>query len=36
MFIQSQRGEITAASAMRRLGMSKTTWYRKARDIAKN
>lgn len=29
----SDRGEITAASAMRRLGISKTTWYRKAREI---
>jgi DNA invertase Pin-like site-specific DNA recombinase len=30
---QSKSGEITAAAAMRRLGMSKTTWYRKAREI---
>ena len=29
----SRRGEITAASAIRKLGMSKTTWYRKAREI---
>jgi len=28
----SRRGEITAASAMRKLGMSKTTWYRKVRE----
>jgi len=28
----NRRGEITAASAMRKLGMSKTTWYRKARE----
>ena len=28
----SDRGEITAASAMRKLGMSKSTWYRKARE----
>lgn len=27
------RGEITAASAIRRLGMSKSTWYRKAREV---
>jgi DNA invertase Pin-like site-specific DNA recombinase len=33
MLARSMRGEITAASAMRRLGMSKTTWYRKAREI---
>jgi DNA invertase Pin-like site-specific DNA recombinase len=30
--VLSKRGEITAASAMRKLGMSKTTWYRKARE----
>ena len=29
---QNKRGEIAAATAMRRLGMSKTTWYRKARE----
>lgn len=29
---QNKRGEITAATAMRRLGMSKTTWYRKVRE----
>ena len=33
MLAKSKRGEITAASAMRRLGMSKSTWYRKAREI---
>jgi DNA invertase Pin-like site-specific DNA recombinase len=32
LLAQSRRGEITAASAMRRLGISKTTWYRKARE----
>ena len=32
MLAKTKRGEITAASAMRRLGMSKTTWYRKARE----
>ena len=29
----SKSGEITAAAAMRKLGMSKTTWYRKVREI---
>jgi DNA invertase Pin-like site-specific DNA recombinase len=28
----TKRGDITAASAMRKLGMSKTTWYRKVRE----
>ena len=28
---QWQRGEITAAAAMRKLGMAKSTFYRKAR-----
>jgi len=32
LLAQSKCGEITAASAMRKLGMSKTTWYRKARE----
>lgn len=32
MLEKSRRGEITAASAMRKLGMSKTTWYRKIRE----
>ena len=32
MFAKVQRGEITAASAMRKLGMSKSTWYRKVRE----
>jgi len=32
LLAQSKRGEITAASAMRKLGMSKTTWYRKVRE----
>jgi DNA invertase Pin-like site-specific DNA recombinase len=30
---QRRRGEITAARAMKKLGMSKTTWYRKVREI---
>jgi DNA invertase Pin-like site-specific DNA recombinase len=30
---QSKQGKITAASAMRKLGMSKTTWYRKVREL---
>jgi DNA invertase Pin-like site-specific DNA recombinase len=30
---QSKAGEITAVSAMKKLGMSKTTWYRKARNV---
>lgn len=34
LLAQNKRGEITAATAMRRLGMSKTTWYRKARDFS--
>jgi DNA invertase Pin-like site-specific DNA recombinase len=29
---QTQKGNVTAASAMRKLGMSKTTWYRKIRE----
>jgi DNA invertase Pin-like site-specific DNA recombinase len=33
LLAQSRCGEITAAAAMRKLGMSKTTWYRKAREI---
>jgi len=33
LLIQNKRGKITAASAMKRLGMSKTTWYRKAREF---
>jgi len=33
LLARSMRGEITAASAMRKLGMSKTTWYRKAREV---
>jgi DNA invertase Pin-like site-specific DNA recombinase len=32
LLAQSRLGEITAASAMRKLGMSKTTWYRKVRE----
>lgn len=28
----TKQGEITAVSAMRKLGMSKTTWYRKAKE----
>jgi DNA invertase Pin-like site-specific DNA recombinase len=30
---QNLRGEIAAATAMKRLGMSKTTWYRKVREL---
>jgi len=30
---ESKRGRITAATAMRKLGMSKTTWYRKAKEL---
>jgi len=30
---KTKRGEMTAASAMRKLGMSKTTWYRKVKDF---
>ena len=33
LLAQSKCGEITAVSAMRKLGMSKTTWYRKAREF---
>ncbi|MCL1810474.1 MAG: recombinase family protein [Clostridiales bacterium] len=29
---QNQQGNITAAKAMKKLGMSKTTWYRKIRE----
>ena len=32
LLAQSRCGKITAAAAMRKLGMSKTTWYRKARE----
>lgn len=32
---QSKQGKITAASAMRKLGMSKTTWYRKVKEHVK-
>jgi len=31
---KNKRGEITAASAMRKLGMSKTTWYRKVKGCS--
>ena len=31
LLTKSKLGEITAAAAMRKLGMSKTTWYRKAK-----
>jgi len=34
MLKKTKRGEITAASAMRKLGMSKTTWYRKVREFS--
>ncbi len=30
---QNRKGNITAAGAMRKLGMSKTTWYRKIREL---
>ena len=33
LLAQSRLGRITAAEAMRKLGMSKTTWYRKAREL---
>ena len=33
LLTKSKSGEITAAAAMRRLGMSKTTWYRKVREF---
>jgi DNA invertase Pin-like site-specific DNA recombinase len=36
LLAQSRLGEITAASAMRKLGMSKTTWYRKVRETMSN
>lgn len=32
MLEKTKRGEITAASAMRKLGMSKSTWYRKVKE----
>ena len=32
MLEKTKRGEMTAASAMRKLGMSKTTWYRKVKE----
>ena len=32
LLAKSKSGEITAAAAMRKLGMSKTTWYRKVRE----
>jgi len=32
LLLQTQQGKLTAAAAMRRLGMSKTTWYRKVRE----
>lgn len=35
LFYQNKRGEISAAAAMRKLGMSKTTWYRKVRELNK-
>ena len=30
---QNRQGNITAAGAMKKLGMSKTTWYRKVREL---
>ena len=30
---QNRQGNITAAHAMKKLGMSKTTWYRKVREL---
>jgi DNA invertase Pin-like site-specific DNA recombinase len=33
LLAKSRHGEITAAAAMRELGMSKTTWYRKAGEF---
>lgn len=30
---QNRQGNITAACAMRKLGMSKSTWYRKLREL---
>ena len=33
MLEKTKRGEITAAAAMRKLGMSKTTWYRKIKEF---
>jgi len=33
MLDKVKHGEITAAGAMRRLGMSKSTWYRKVREF---
>ena len=33
MLEKTKRGEMTAASAMRKLGMSKTTWYRKVKEV---
>jgi len=30
---KTKRGEMTATSAMRKLGMSKTTWYRKVKEV---
>jgi DNA invertase Pin-like site-specific DNA recombinase len=32
LLAESIRGEITAAAAMKKLGMSKTTWYRKLKE----
>ena len=32
MLEKCRRGEITASAAMKKLGMSKTTWYRKVRS----
>ncbi|MCL2412402.1 MAG: recombinase family protein, partial [Treponema sp.] len=34
MLEKTRRGEMTAASAMRKLGMSKTTWYRKVKECS--
>jgi DNA invertase Pin-like site-specific DNA recombinase len=33
LLAKSKSGEITAAAAMKKLSMSKTTWYRKAREL---
>ena len=33
LLVQNKLGRITAADAMRKLGMSKTTWYRKVREL---
>ena len=36
VIVKWRRGEITAAEAMRRLGMSKSTFYRRTQEFREN